>query len=270
MSSSLVDNLPTTQIPPAQLFVGQKNFVAKQLVTYLQKNFCTLRQAPVVAKAMTDTQGERGEGCGTCTTCTQIDKRQYHGALWLEPEKRYTLDQIAGINKTIAFALDDEQHFFFIVQRADLLSTACANSLLKSVEEPPTGYHFLFVTERRDAVLPTIQSRCTTYTWTSAAHEQNTASILSFFKQEAGTINPASFLREIENKELHEQATARAVDSLLRYWLDQNKKIVGTGDSPKSQRINKMITILKEATKRPPMPGSSKIFWKELALQVTT
>ena len=43
---------------------------------------------------------------------------------------------------------------------ADFLTEACSNSLLKSVEEPPTGYHFIFLAERLSQILPTIQSRC--------------------------------------------------------------------------------------------------------------
>ena len=47
-----------------------------------------------------------------------------------------------------------------IVDPADDLETAAANALLKSLEEPPAGSHFLLVTHRLGRLLPTIRSRC--------------------------------------------------------------------------------------------------------------
>ncbi len=47
-----------------------------------------------------------------------------------------------------------------LVYPADALNPAAANALLKTLEEPPPGVHFLLGAHRLDAVLPTIRSRC--------------------------------------------------------------------------------------------------------------
>lgn len=47
-----------------------------------------------------------------------------------------------------------------IIDSADLLETAAANALLKSLEEPPAGTFFLLIAHRVGALLPTIRSRC--------------------------------------------------------------------------------------------------------------
>ncbi|MGA2079190.1 MAG: hypothetical protein ABSH53_01040 [Holophaga sp.] len=47
-----------------------------------------------------------------------------------------------------------------LVEDAHRLNEASANMLLKTLEEPPRWTHFLLVTHRPEAVLPTIRSRC--------------------------------------------------------------------------------------------------------------
>lgn len=47
-----------------------------------------------------------------------------------------------------------------LIYPADALNPAAANALLKTLEEPPPGVHFLLGAHRLDALLPTIRSRC--------------------------------------------------------------------------------------------------------------
>ncbi len=49
---------------------------------------------------------------------------------------------------------------FFVVDGADRLSSAAANALLKTLEEPPARSRFFLLAESNDRVLPTIRSRC--------------------------------------------------------------------------------------------------------------
>ncbi len=50
-------------------------------------------------------------------------------------------------------------HRWILVEDAHRLNGAAANMLLKTLEEPPPGTHFLLVTHRPEAVLQTIRSR---------------------------------------------------------------------------------------------------------------
>ena len=47
-----------------------------------------------------------------------------------------------------------------VVDGAELMNTAAANALLKTLEEPPPGSLLLLLTGNEDALLPTIRSRC--------------------------------------------------------------------------------------------------------------
>jgi DNA polymerase-3 subunit delta' len=51
-------------------------------------------------------------------------------------------------------------HRWILVEDAHRLNGASANMLLKTLEEPPPGTHFLLVTHRAEAMLQTIRSRC--------------------------------------------------------------------------------------------------------------
>jgi DNA polymerase-3 subunit delta' len=51
-------------------------------------------------------------------------------------------------------------HRWILVEDAHRLNGPSANMLLKILEEPPAGTHFILVTHRPEAMLPTIRSRC--------------------------------------------------------------------------------------------------------------
>jgi DNA polymerase-3 subunit delta' len=51
-------------------------------------------------------------------------------------------------------------HRWILVEEAHRLNQTSGNILLKTLEEPPAGTHFILVTHRPEALLPTIRSRC--------------------------------------------------------------------------------------------------------------
>jgi len=238
----------TNNIPPAQLWIGPHAQLLEKLEQYAQKIFCT------------------SGGCRHCITCRQIQQKQHHALCWLYPEKNYTLDEIAMIPATIAYALNDGELFFFIIQKADFLTATCSNSLLKSLEEPPTGYHFILLAERAEAILPTIRSRCTTQTF---HHEQYaTSSALFDFFTTTTLFNPTIFLTALEQSKITERESIELLDSLLNHWMNIFKEAVRTNNLKDMKESDRAVQVLKQAFLQPPMPGSSKLFWKNLYLQL--
>jgi len=229
----------------AQLFIGPHSHTTQQVEHLLQKKFC------------------KNDGCKTCVVCKKITDRQHHGIIWLSSEKQYTREQLEPIFKTISFALEPGQNLFFVLQKADFLTAACANSLLKSVEEPPPGYHFIFLAERTQQVLPTIRSRCTTHNLygEKTAEDRQFADI---FKKKTNCA-PAAFDKLLWQKKPTERETVELIDELLHYWIEENKKNIGT----EKNKAPEMVTLLTYALQNPPMPGSSKIFWRNFYLQMS-
>ncbi|PKN03344.1 hypothetical protein CVU75_02650, partial [Candidatus Dependentiae bacterium HGW-Dependentiae-1] len=171
------------------------------------------------------------------------------------------------IFSTIIFALAPGEHFFFVLQKADFLTTVCANKLLKSMEEPPAGYHFILLAQRQNAILPTIRSRCisTSYLTEGAADEQSPLFAI-FTSTQPG--DPAAFLKVVDQAALNERESVELLDQLLKFWLKKNSELFTEKKNPAQAQAHRIVTILQKAARTPPMPGSSKLFWKNLFLQI--
>jgi DNA polymerase-3 subunit delta' len=213
---------------------------------YLQRTFCA------------------HEGCGTCVVCVQIRTQQHHAVVWISPEKQYTLDDLSILQERLNFALAEDELSFFILQKADTLSSQCANSLLKSIEEPPRGYKFILCAERLERILPTIQSRCIIQSFAHERHAEQHKELFSYF---SAIQHPQAslFLQYIQKSTINEFDSIDLVDSLLAFWIKMYTEAPASHASKKV--AEKRIDILKHALMHSPMPGSSKLFWKNLYSQ---
>jgi len=235
----------THDLSPAHLWLGNHELLAERVTSYLQQRLC------------------HEKGCGVCVSCHQLRQQQHHAVIWICPEKSYTLSTIQIIHEQLAFALPDDQELFFILQKADSLTTQCANALLKSIEEPPRGYHFILCAQRAEYVLPTIASRCVTTSFLHEQPEQGYHQLLTFF-QSTAPADPIAFDKELQKNTPSEQQSLELIDALLLYWAKKyNQAVAAQSDTTCAARA---LDICKEALKRPPMPGSSKLFWRNIFL----
>ena len=72
--------------------------------------------------------------------------------MWITPERSYALEQIDEIITMASFQLDSDEQRFFILPQAERLTDQCSNRLLKTIEEPFTGYNFFFLAARPQAL----------------------------------------------------------------------------------------------------------------------
>jgi len=237
----------TNQLAPAYLWIGSHGDLIKKAITFLQNILCKAR-------------------CGSCTICTKIAKQQHHSVKWFIPEKQYTLDQLEVIFSIISFTLDVEQKCFFILQHADFLTPVCANALLKPLEEPPEGYHFILLAQRQERILPTIRSRCIVQQYTQTdvnEHDQ----LLRHFKTTTAS-SPQQLLIDIEKTKPNERTSIEMLDTLLTFWNTAFKKACIAYNEKQKNICIHVIDVLRTAYKQPPMPGSAKLFWKDLFLRI--
>lgn len=237
----------------AQLFIGPEKFLANYIIDLIQNIFCKNK-------------------CNLCDDCFQITNNLHGQILKLKPEKQYSLEDIDLILNKTSFTLTQNKSFFIILENADLLTIACSNRLLKSIEEPPTGYYFLFLTNKPNNILPTIYSRCTV-NFLNAVKDIN-----DYEKQLKETIeksdigkffiksfpNPIEFLKIIEKTNINEHESIELLDALINYWSLRTKKIILNTDHNEPQASLKILNLLHKSYQNQIMPGSSKIFWKNL------
>ncbi len=127
----------------AQLWIGEGNKLILHTEKFLRDLWC------------------KKKNCGYCFICKSISEHQHHLLFWVKPEKHfYTVDQIEEIQQKTAFALNSDEDFYIVFEQAEALSTNSCNKLLKIVEEPPKGYHFIFLAPSMANILPTLTSRC--------------------------------------------------------------------------------------------------------------
>lgn len=231
-----MNNTITTQ---AQLWTGNPEHLEKQVVAHLQRQLCA------------------HGGCAACTTCRQFTAKQHYRLLWIAPEKSYTLEELEPLFETIAFARDQKDPFFFVLSHVELLNSACANQLLKVLEEPPIGYHFILLTHRINTVIPTIRSRCMVIdhgtTTTATKHP-----LFEFFIQDEPK-DPLVFAQLIDSQPPNEHESLELVDNLLAYYYQKTLKNVTHTNQQK-------IELLQKSFMQPPMPGSSKLFWRNILI----
>ena len=263
---------------PAYLYMGDTQSVLAHAITVLQKQFCSSAHPDPSSSsgvnAALSSHSVRAElvealnhdACQVCLQCRKVREQQHESILWLAPEKQYALDDLKPIFSTISFALDANQHFYFILQQADLLTSACANALLKSLEEPPAGYHFILLASRSESLLATIKSRCL-ITQIGHAYVAPTASLFPFFTTTQFQ-DPLAFIKELEATNPNEWQTIELLDQLFIHWSGMYKKAVLKNDAAHIKMTERMLGHLKKAMGQPPMPGSSKLFWKNLFLQI--
>jgi len=234
-------------VAPATLIIGTLESTKERAQNLMQQAFCK----------------EQNCASGACSNCKNIHIA-HHQALWISPEKKYTLDILDPISHKINFSLDDGDHFFFVLEKADLLTPACANSLLKMVEEPPHGYHFLFLASQAQLVISTIRSRChTIYT-----HQTTRIASSHFLRHFMGnTVSPVLFLKELQTECPEDYETPERLDLLIKHWSEQHIAHLLEQQLNEAANAQKMITLLQQAAQHAPMPGSSKIFWRDLFLR---
>lgn len=236
---SFLDYTPQT-LPPAQLFIGPSEQTVQMVKQLLQKILC------------------QHNSCNICRICMQIREKQHHAIMWLHPQKSYTLDDLDDLFDKLAFQLQSNELFFFIIQKADFLTTVCANKLLKPMEEPPTGYHFILLAEHPEQILPTIKSRCIVHTLNNIQIPTISHPLFEIFTKKLVASN--EFAKILDATQINERESIELLDQIINYWLEMYQKSHDPNFLP-------LIQKLQKAQLQPPMPGSSTTFWRNMYLQ---
>jgi DNA polymerase-3 subunit delta' len=138
--------LETKRLPHAYLFSGLsgtgKKLVAEAFVSAI---FCAKDPDP----------------CGTCVPCIKIKNRSHPDVFFIEPRtEKILIEQMRELQHDLQFHPLEGDAKVAVIDDADVMTEAAANSLLKILEEPPQKTHFILITAFPHRLLPTIRSRC--------------------------------------------------------------------------------------------------------------
>lgn len=114
--------------------------------------------ARVLAKALNCTDLRDGEPCGTCASCVEIAKGTSLDVHELDAASHNGVEAMRDLVARAALGTPGRQKVY-IVDEVHMLSTPASNTLLKTLEEPPSHVVFVLATTDPQKVLPTIRSR---------------------------------------------------------------------------------------------------------------
>ena len=231
---------------PAHLWIGDADSLKNNLIHRLQKIFCK----------------------DLCINCKQIISKQYSDIICIAPEESYNLDIIDEVLDQVKFKLNQNQHKFFIFTQADTLTPACSNRLLKTIEEPHQGYHFIFLASRIENILPTIISRCLLQEFNNQIQDSKYQEFISIFI-ENNYKNPQQFLKSIDKLEINFQNSKDIIDYLFTHFYNNLKRTIQNNRNDNNlieKELDKILILKKEMTQLP-IAGSTKIFWKNIFIK---
>ncbi|MGX6979730.1 DNA polymerase III subunit delta' [Vagococcus elongatus] len=134
------------QLVHALLFEGEKGTGKKEMAKWLaQSYFC--QNGPIA--------------CGHCHNCQRVLAEEHPDVHFLQPDgQSIKISQVAAIKSYLGKSGLEQSKQFLIVEQAEKMTVQSANSLLKFIEEPTGQLQIVFLTENKEQILPTIQSRC--------------------------------------------------------------------------------------------------------------
>jgi DNA polymerase-3 subunit delta' len=177
------------RLPHAILFYGPEGIGKTDFVeAFAQSLLCE------------DVQAD-GHACGACASCGWFSQHNHPDYRRVRPEildgddaaddgdgeekktakasktpsKEIKIDQIRALSDFMNVSTHRSGMRVVVLYPAEALNTAAANSLLKTLEEPPPNTMFLLLSNRLDRLLPTILSRCRKFALALPSHDAGLA-----------------------------------------------------------------------------------------------
>lgn len=118
--------------------------------------------APALQAAATDSP----QPCGECIHCQRAVKGNWVDFTEISADTgdgetgSLKIEQFRKLKDSVGFGAFDGAFKITLIRDADRMTVQAANSVLKLLEEPPTGWIFILTASDSSLLLPTIVSRC--------------------------------------------------------------------------------------------------------------
>ena len=100
------------------------------------------------------------DSCDECAVCRRIDEGVYGDVTTIQPDGQFIkIAQTRALAEEVYYRPREGRQRFFIIDEADRLRDEAANSMLKTLEEPPPTSTLILLTSRPNSLLQTIRSR---------------------------------------------------------------------------------------------------------------
>jgi len=149
---TLTNAISHGQIRQAYLFAGPRGTGKTSL-------------ARILAKALNCDQGPTPKPDKTCHACRAIADGTSLDVIEMDAASQRGIDDVREIRERVVLQPVEGRYKVYILDEAHQLTDAAWNALLKLIEEPPPHLVFVFCTTDLAKVLPTVRSRCQTFSF---------------------------------------------------------------------------------------------------------
>jgi len=239
------------RVPHAMIFTGPEG-VGKRLIAERFANALICRGIDTVP-------------CNNCEPCRKIATGSFPDLISVEiPEDKtkILIEQMREIEKILAYRPFYGDRRVIIIDPADKMSDGAFGAILKTLEEPPSGAHFILITSRASSLPATIISRCQKVRFASltpgeiveivkskgATEKVNEASLLC-----RGSVSRAESLMEGEFLSLREST----IRKLSKMKLNDPKMV---------DELSQEVSQPKNKTKTPEILDMLKLWYRDVLI----
>ncbi len=199
--------LKNNSLPHAYIFHGPEGVGKRTLALMLAKSLNCLNL--------------KDDCCDECNSCYKIDNGLHPDVRLLLPGGKVSIsiEQMRGeIRRTVYLKPMEGRKRVYIIDEAEKMTAEAANSLLKTLEEPPSAAILILLTTSYFSLLPTIRSRCQALRFSSIRREE----LKNFLGKKYGySEEKASYISELSEGSL---GIASTMDP--KRMADQQKRMV--------------------------------------------
>ena len=178
--SQLQNAVKTERIAGAYLFTGIKGVGKETAAMYFARLI------------LCENEDIESIPCGECPGCRKIENGNHPDLRIIRPDgAQIKIGQIRELQQEIHYHPIDAERKIYIFVDTERMNKEAANSLLKTLEEPPSASTIVLLTENIELILPTIRSRCQVLTFYPLTEQELSQSLMERFdidKQTASSI----------------------------------------------------------------------------------
>ncbi|NLC04709.1 MAG: DNA polymerase III subunit delta' [Tissierellia bacterium] len=144
---ALKNSVKNNTVSHSYLFQGEEG-LGKKMVAY------------VFAKTLLCKEGKE-EPCNRCVSCVKFDSENHPDFFLIQPDKGLIRKgQIEELVKNVGILPFESKRKVFIIDDSHKMNLEGKNTLLKTLEEPPSYVTIILISSSINNLLPTILSRC--------------------------------------------------------------------------------------------------------------
>lgn len=195
-----------------------------------------------------------------------LKSKDYYHRINLTKANQIKISSIRNIKKELSFSASKAGRRFVIVIDAHEMTTESSNAFLKSLEEPHQDVTIILLTSRKDAILPTILSRCRIVKFNPIDNELIKEKLIKDYQIDeskatlAASLSDGSLSKALENTNDEVLEFRNFVVDVLRTSFRKNKFRIELID-----KVNELITE-KDKNKMINFLKYLKIWLKDAAL----